>query len=198
MIMRYLDRLNLRPFEKRLVVVVAIAVFAVFNFWFVFPHFSDLAVAQAHREESLAKLAKWEKETNNIAKYKKEINDLVKEGLDVPAEEQQNRFSSDIVQQTAASGVSLINSGRISTRTNSPFFVELVQTITVQSPEPQLVDFLYQLGNGPSLIRARGLSLHTDPSHQQLVAGVTLVASYQKAQKTRGTTATQPGTAKKL
>ena len=196
--MRYLDRLNLRPFEKRLVVVVAIALFAVFNFWFVFPHFSDLGQAQAHREEALAKLKKWESETNQIPVYQKKINELVKEGLDVPAEEQQNRFSSDIVQQTAASGVALINSGRISTRTNSPFFVELVQTITVQSPEPQLVDFLYQLGNGPSLIRARGLSLHTDPSHQQLVAGVTLVASYQKAQKTRGTTASQPGAAKKL
>ena len=99
------------------------------------------------------------------------------------------RWASSTWSHQPPSGVNLMNSGRITTRTNSPFFVELVQTITVQSGEPQLVDFLYNLGAGPSLIRVRGLSLHTDPSHQQLVAGVTLVASYQKSQRTRGAAA---------
>ena len=187
--MGYLDRLNLKPFEKRLVVVVAIVVFAVVNFWFVFPHFSDLSEAQKHRTEALEKLKKWEGETNQIPVIKKKIGDLVKEGLDVPAAEQQNKFASDILQQQASSGVNLLNTGQTTTRTNSPFFVELVQTITVQSGEPQLVDFLYQLGNGPSLIRVRGLSMRTDPSRQQIVAGVTLVASYQKEQRTRAAAA---------
>ena len=41
-----LDRLNLRPFEKRLVVVVAVVVFLVINAWIVFPHFSDLGKVQ--------------------------------------------------------------------------------------------------------------------------------------------------------
>jgi hypothetical protein len=185
----YLDRLNLRPFEKRLVVGVALILFIVFNVWFVLPHFSDLSEAKTRREEAVKKLKTWEAETNQITVYNKQINSLVKEGLDVPAEDQQNDFSRAIVQQQAASGVNLLNNGRITTRTNTPFFVELVQTITVQSGEPQLVDFLYNLGAGPSLIRVRGLSLHTDPSHQQLVAGVTLVASYQRSQRGRGAAA---------
>lgn len=193
--MGYLDRLNLRPFEKRLVVVVAIVVFAVFNVWFVFPHFSDVSQAKDHQIQMQQKLKKWESETNQIPVYRKKIAELVKAGLDVPAEEQQNRFSSDILMQQASSGVTLLSTGHTSTRTNSPFFVELIQTITVQSAEPQLVDFLYQLGNGPSLIRVRGLSMHTDPSHQQIQAGVTLVASYQKAQKARAVG--QTGAAKK-
>ena len=185
----YLDRLNLLPFEKRLVVGVALILFIVFNVWFVLPHFSDLSDAQARREEAVKKLKGWEAETNQIPVYQRKINGILKDGLDVPAEDQQNDFSRAVVSQQASSGVNLMNSGRITTRTNSPFFVELVQTITVQSGEPQLVDFLYNLGAGPSLIRVRGLSLHTDPSHQQLVAGVTLVASYQKSQRTRGAAA---------
>ncbi len=193
--MGYLDRLNLRPFEKRLVVVVAIVVFAVCNVLFVFPHFSDVSLAKDHQVEAQQKLKKWEAETNQIPVYQKKINELVKAGLDVPAEAQQNKFASDILMQQAASGVNLISTGHTTSRTNSPFFVELIQTINVQSGEPQLVDFLYQLGNGPSLIRVRGLSMHTDPSHQQIVAGVTLVASYQKAQRARA--AEQAGTTKK-
>ena len=193
--MGYLDRLNLRPFEKRLVVVVAIVLFAVFNFLFVFPHFSDVSQAKEHQKDAMEKLKKWESETNQISFYQKKINELVKAGLDVPAEDQQNKFSNDILQQQAASGVNLISTGHTTSRTNSPFFVELIQTINVQSGESQLVDFLYQLGNGPSLIRVRGLSMHTDPSHQQIAAGVTLVASYQKSQRARATGTT--GTAKK-
>ncbi len=195
--MDYLDRLNLRPFEKRLVVVIAIVVFVVFNLWFVYPHFSDLGNAQEHREQALKKLKTWEAETNQIPVYIKQIKEMAKDGLDVPAEDQQQRFSSDIVAQQAASGVNVLNNGRITTRTNSPFFVEQIQTITVQSAEPQLVDFLYKLGDGASLIRIRGLSLHTDPSHQQLVAGVTLVASFQKAQRARTVPGGSPGAVKK-
>jgi len=46
--------------------------------------------------------------------------------------------------------------------------------------EPQLVDFLYKLGNGSSLIRVRDLSLQPDPPRQKLAADIQLVASYQK------------------
>ncbi len=195
--MGYLDRMNLRPFEKRLVVGVALMLFIVFNIWFVFPHFSDLGTAQQHREDALKKLKTWEAETNQIPVYMKQISEQIKDGLDVPADDQQNKFSSDIVEQQAKSGVNVMNNGRITIHTNSPFFIELVQTITVQSGEPQLVDFLYQLGSEASLIRVRGLSMHTDPSHQQIVAGVTLVASYQKPQRGRAGTAGQTATAKK-
>jgi len=194
--MGYLDRLNLRPFEKRLVIGVVVVVFIVLNFWFVVPHFSDLSQAKQHEAELWNKLRKMESETNQIPSYQKRINEMVHEGLDVPAEEQQNKFSSDIVAQQAASGVSTINNGHITPHTNSPFFVELVQNISVQSTETQLVDFIYQLGNGPSLIRVRGLSLHTDATHQQLIAGVTLVASYQKVLRARPAAGAQTGAAK--
>jgi len=81
--------------------------------------------------------------------------------------------------QQAQSGVNITSSGR-PTYTTNEFFVKLTQTIGVQGGEDKLVDFLYNLAAGKSLIRVRGLTLHTDPPHFNLIASVTLVASYQK------------------
>jgi hypothetical protein len=176
----YLDRLNLRPFEKRLVVVVGAVLFVVLNAWFVFPHFSDLSDAQGRRTDALNKLKKWQAEIDQAAKYQASINNFAKEGLDVPAEDQQNQFARAIQDQQARSGVGIQSFGRTTTDTNRPFFLELSQLISVQSGEAQLVDFLYNLGAGNSLIRVRDLSLKPDPPRQQLSGTVKLVASYQK------------------
>jgi hypothetical protein len=58
--------------------------------------------------------------------------------------------------------------------------VEQNETITTLSGEKQLVDFLYNLGSGQSLIRVKELSIQPDQPHQQLNARITLVASYQR------------------
>jgi hypothetical protein len=175
----YLDKLNLRPFEKRLVVGVAVVLFVVFNAWFVFPHFSDLGQAQVRKAEALKKREKWQAECDQIPKYRKMIADIIGESQDVPAEDQMYQFSSAIQMQQAQSGVNITSTGRPAQTTND-FFVKLTQTIGVQAGEPQIVDFLYKLGESKSLIRVRGLTLHPDPPRQQLVANVTLVASFQK------------------
>ena len=64
----YLDRLNLRPFEKRLVVGVAAVFFVVLNAWFVFPHFSDLSQAKDRRADALKKLERWQAEIDQSRK----------------------------------------------------------------------------------------------------------------------------------
>ena len=175
----YLDKLNLRPFEKRLVVAVGVILFLVVNAWFVFPHFSDLRQTQARRAEVLKKLHAWQAECEKIPKYRTAIAGMVGEGAEVPLEDQQHNFSSTILMQQSQSGVNVTSTGRTTPHTND-FFIELTQTIQAQSGEPQLVDFLYKLGDGGSLIRVRGLTVRPDPPRQQLVANVTLVASYQK------------------
>jgi hypothetical protein len=71
---------------------------------------------------------------------------------------------------------------RQSNATNNPFFLEQSETMTLQSSEKQLVDFLYNLGSGDSLIRVKVLSVQPDQSHQRLTTRLTLVASYQKAE----------------
>ena len=174
-----LDRLNLRPFEKRLVVVVAAVLFVVLNAWFVFPHFSDLADAKKERAEALEKIGRWQVEINQEPSYRKQIKELESEGQAVPAEDQQNQFSRAIQMQQAQSGVNVTSTSKQNVRTNQ-FFLELSQQISVESGEAQLVDFLYNLGSGNSLIRVRDLALHPNPPRQQLSGNVKLVASYQK------------------
>ena len=174
-----LDRLNLRPFEKRLVVGVAAVLFIVLNAWFVFPHFSDLAQAVDRRADALKKLDRWQVEINQEPTYKKQIRELESEGQSVPAEDQQNQFSRAIQMQQAQSGANITSTSKQTVRTNQ-FFLELTQQISVESGEAQLVDFLYNLGSGTSLIRVRDLALHPNPQRQALSGNVKLVASYQK------------------
>ena len=175
----YLDRLNLRPFEKRLVVGVGAVLFLVLNAWFVVPHFADLRQAREHRAEALKKLDLWEAEISQKGKYEAGINKFRQEGLEVPPEDQQNQFARAIQNQQAQSGVGIPSFGRTTTQTNQ-FFLELTQLISVESGERELVDFLFSLGSGNSLIRVRDLALHPNPPRQALSGNVKLVASYQK------------------
>jgi hypothetical protein len=78
------------------------------------------------------------------------------------------------------------------------FFLERAQAISVVGGEPQLVNFLYGLGAGNSLIRVRALTLRPDPPRYQLNANMTVVASFQKkataspAAKTAESTSAKP------
>ena len=64
----YLDRLNLRPFEKRLVVAVGAVLFVVLNAWFVVPHFSDLGQAKKRRADALELMKSWQVEIDQKVK----------------------------------------------------------------------------------------------------------------------------------
>ena len=69
--------------------------------------------------------------------------------------------------------------------------------INVQATDEQLVDFLYKLGSGASMIRVRDLELQPDAPHQHLTANIRLVASYQKNTSAKtGTTSSKSVTAK--
>ena len=194
----YLDRLNLRPFEKRLVVGVGAVFFVVLNAWLVFPHFSDLSEAKERRATALKKLGAWQAEIDQARKYQAGINKFITEGKEVPPEDQQNQFARTIQNQQVQSGVGIQNFGRTTTKTNQ-FFLELTQLISVESGEAQLVDFLYSLGSGNSLIRVRDLALHPNPPRQALSGSVKLVASYQKnAPKKAGPAVKPPAAGAKM
>ena len=174
-----LGRLNLRPFEKRLVVGIAAVVFAVLNAWFVFPHFSDLGQAQDRRVDALKKLDRWQVEINQAPGYQRQVREMESEGQAVPPEDQQNQFSRAIQMQQAQSGVNITSTSKQVVQTNL-FFLVLTEVVSVESGEPQLVEFLYNLGSGSTLIRVRDLALHPNPPRQALSGTVKLEASYQK------------------
>jgi type II secretory pathway component PulM len=173
----YLD--TLRPFEKRMVVGVAAMLFVILNFWFVVPHFSDWGRARIRMSKARVSRAKFQTEIDQIPNYNKMVRELESEGAAVPLEDAAIHFSAAITEQQAKSGVNIMRTGRQTTRTNQ-FFLEQTQPISVQSKEAQLVDFLYNLGSGNSLIRVRDLTLRPDQPRHELSAEIKLVASYQK------------------
>ncbi len=176
----YLDRLNLRPYEKRLVVAIAAILFVVLNWAFVFPHFSDWSQVQTRRANAQTKLANYLAEIRQMTNYQDKVTKLEGLGSLVPPEEQALHFASAILTQVAQDHVTWLGSSSLKTTSTNQLFLEQSEMITVQSGEQQLVDLLYHLGTGGALIRVRSLSLQPDPPRQQLSARVTLVANYQK------------------
>ena len=170
---------NLRPFEKRVVVGVAALFFVVLNFLFVFPYFSEWGKVDDRMFQARRKLRLYSDEISKTNIYGRELRKLEEEGGEVPPEDQVRHFANTIDIQAGKSGVNIVSGGRTTLTTNQ-FTIDLSRTIQTQSPEQPLVDFLYNLGSGSSLIRVRDLNLRPDPARQQIVAGITLIASYQK------------------
>jgi hypothetical protein len=139
-------------------------------------------------------LKAYQTEVDNIPRYQKQLADLQQAGAAVASEDQASKFSITVNNQAALSGVVVNNSvfgnqrGASSTKPNQ-FFDEQRGNITVTTDEKSLVDFLYNLGVGGSLIRVRDMSLNTDGPRQKLMGTITLVASYARKAPPKATPA---------
>jgi hypothetical protein len=183
------DKLKLRPFERRLVVAIGIVLFLVAQFLFIWPHFGAVKRMNDRREIAKSALAKFGEEFAQTNKIATELAKLAGEGAAVPPEEQSSDLMRSIQSQASQTGVVPQNVSKAFTRTNDAFFLEQSVTVTTLSTEEQLLNFLYNLGSGNSLIRVRGLTMRPDQTRTKLSATVTLVASYQKKPATRAAAA---------
>jgi Tfp pilus assembly protein PilO len=175
---QYFDQL--RPMERRLVIGVAVIVFLVINWWQVWPHFSDWNDYSQRFDTARAKLALYQTAVAQIPKLQADVNAFENAGDVVALEDQSINLMRTIQGQASASGFGIQNFSRQVTHTNDAFFVQQVQNISVAATDEQLVDFLYKLGSGASMIRVRDLELQPDMPHYHLSANIKLVASYQK------------------
>ncbi len=176
----YLSRLN--PAERRFVIGVGLLFFVVINIFWVWPRFSDWGDLKRRIENARGTQSRYDALIQQRSKMQVEIDKLRGQGTYVPPEDQFTQFLREIQRLAAQHGVSFTGSSRPNTATNE-FFLEQSQTISVTSAEKQLVDFLFALGSGDSLIRVKALSIRPDPTHQLLNSGITLVCSYQKQQR---------------
>ena len=174
-----LAKLDLRPNERRLLVAVATGVFVVLNIWLVWPHFNDWAKVKVKMGEAQKKLENYQAEVNRIPQYQGQLNSLVGDETAVMPEDQAIHLLRTIQSHAAQNGVVITGNSRASSKTNETF-LEQTQNISVQSGEKQLVDFLYNLSTGNSMIRVRELNLRPDASKTLLGGNITLVASYQR------------------
>jgi len=173
------DKLKLRPFERRLVVVIGIVVFLVAQFLFVWPHFGTVGKMDARREAAKKELAKFREEIAQTNKFAAELAKLEGTGATVPPEDQSTDLMRTIQTQSQQAQVQIQNVSKPFTRTNE-FFLEQSVTVVTLATEDQLLDFLYSLGSGNSLIRVRDLTMRPDQTRTKLNATIKLVASYQK------------------
>lgn len=179
------DKLNLRPNERRWVMIVALAVFVVLNWIFVKPYFSEWGKIRARRTQAEDLLRRYRAEVENTQRYQKTLNDLEKAGASVASEEQALKLATTVQNQAALSGVQMNRydpmrqTTAIAAKPNQ-FFEEQSGIMNVTADEKGLVDFLYNLGSGGSLIRVRSMTLNPDGQRYKLQGNLTLVASYAK------------------
>jgi hypothetical protein len=173
---------RLNPTERRFVVGVGVVFFLVVNLVWVWPHFSDWGTTRTRMTKAGNDQATFQRGVDKIPALKREIEQYQKQGNVVPPDDQAVQFARLIYNQANGSHVMIVSMSpqRQTASTNNPFFVEQNETVTLQSGEKELVDFLYNLGAGNSLIRVKVLSVQPDQSHQQLTSRITLIASYQR------------------
>ncbi|MFM2082467.1 MAG: hypothetical protein RL380_1158 [Verrucomicrobiota bacterium] len=175
-----LEKLNLRPFEKRLVLITAVLFILALNAALVWPRFKDWGETDARLTGARAKLETYNKAIDQQPQYEKLVKVFESEGESVAEQDQANRFLLTVQSQASASGVQILATMRPGTSTNDPFFIEQRQTFHVQAREENLIDFLYQLGAGDSMARARGLSFRPGNGKMQLDGNIDLIANYQR------------------
>ncbi len=171
---------QLRPNERRVVVIVGFILFIVLNAWFIWPHFNDLNRDAARMQAAEKTLATYRATLAHKREYENKIRILQEGGGSAVLPEDQAidliRFYSS---RAIDNNVLVQNNSGVKTTTNT-FFLDQEMTLSVMAREKGLVSFLYSLGSSNSMVRIKNMSLRPDQSHQQLSASITMVASYQK------------------
>jgi hypothetical protein len=173
---------QLKPNERRVVVIIGVVLFVLLNAWFVWPHFGDFHrdVARIHATES--KMASYRELIAHKREYQNKIRFLQEGGgTSVLPEDQAIDLMRFYDSRAIDNQVLVQNNSGVRTHTNQ-FFSEQELTLNVLAREKGLVGFLYSLGSGSSMVRVRNMSMRPDNNHYQINASVTIVASYQKNQ----------------
>jgi Tfp pilus assembly protein PilO len=195
---RAFAKLNLTSQEQRLVVAIALVVFVVLNVWFVWPHFKDLSRLKRQQQSLEADLVRYKKLIEQGPTFTQELEKLRSLGVELPTEAQALELVKTVMSQAAMSGVTINNytPSRSTVAQTNQFFEEQMLQINVNTGEKELVDFLYGLSSGSSLIRVKSMSLQPDQPRMRLGGAITLVASYQRQTPLKPAVAAAPAPTK--
>jgi Tfp pilus assembly protein PilO len=187
----FLDQLNLTPQERRIVFVIAVVVFVVLNWLLVWPHFKDLGQVRRQLDNTRQTMQRWNKEilkdVEPVNGYKTTLKKLERQqgGGIVNQQVQLQRTVSDQAIKTGVT-VDEIRPAVSAHPDTNEFYVEQSVKISFESQEAQLVNFLFNVGNDPAMIRVHELNLKTaDANRYRLKGDAILTANYAK--QTTGT-----------
>lgn len=183
----WFDRMNLQPQERRMVLGAMVVMALLVNYWFVWPYFQEYTEVSKGLDETRRIQGRYLSETTKTNAYLVKLRDLQSRGGQVASDDAANQLQQTINKAAASAGVQINSmipstvSARGANGQTNQFFDDIQVTVSLVSGEPELVDFLYELGAGDSMVRVRDVSnLRLDPSQTRLQATLTLVASVQK------------------
>jgi Tfp pilus assembly protein PilO len=175
------DQMNLRPQERRILVVVGLIIFVVLNFLLVTPLFGQLGQSEFALDRSKRTLAKYEAEIAKTPNLERIEARLKQEGGSVLSEELQ--LQRIVNNQAIAAGVQVSRSDPVLRpqigRTNQ-FFEDQGLRIDFTSGGKELVDFLVGMASGNSMVHVHDMSLRPVAGGTRLGGNIVFVASYQK------------------
>ena len=180
------DRLNLRPQERRLVVIVAIVVFVVINFWLVIPMFGEYGKNQQRMTDAQKNVDRYKAEIGKKQSYQKQLNDLQEQGSSIPSEDAALRLYQEVNSQANLTGLGYTSISQVQRggggggKTNA-FFDETSVTGSIRTGEKELIDFLNRLTDKDMMIRAKSMNISPElPGRNSLQGSITLVKSFQR------------------
>lgn len=174
------DKLNLRPQERRLVVIVGTVIFVLLNMWFVWPYFDDWGQTQAKIGASRATLERYQREIDQKPKYEARLRELEQTGSEMLASE--NDLQRVVLMQAAAAGVQTAGSqvNRNSAGNTNQFFQEASISIPFHAGGKELVDFLVGIAAQNAMIRVRDMSVRPEQNQTRLGGTLVFVGNFQQ------------------
>lgn len=183
----WFDRLGLQPGERRMVLGAMVVFVALMSYWFLWPKVDEYGKIERSLEETARLRTRYLSETTKTNTYAQRLRELQTSGAQLAGEDAANRLQADINREASNTGVQINSmipstvSARIAGGQTNQFFDDIQVTVSLSAGEQELVDFLYALGSGASMVRVRDVSnLRLDPSQTRLTSTLTFVASVQK------------------
>lgn len=178
-----LDKLNLRPQERRWVVMAAAVLFLVLQFWLVWPHFKDWRETKNTFKNATDTLEKYRSVVDHTDEYRRRLESLEGQNAGLLTQEQAGTL---LVQRIGAQAreskvnYSQINILRSAARPNEFFEEQTLDFRFNPTGDKELVDFLLAIGNSDLMVRVKELNLNPDQGGFKLMGSMRLVASFQK------------------
>ena len=179
-----IDRLQLRPQERRIIVAGAVVLFLLLNLWFVWPHFGSYARFHVQRLENDTKLSTYLLEIGRTNDYFARLGSLEKEGSGIVTDNNDLAVQNTLTAVARANGLNIPFNRVPQTghgRTNEYF-----DQITFAAPIPptapdSLVNLLVSVASNQVVMRIKELDLRpSDVSRYRLAGNLKVVASFQK------------------
>jgi len=183
------DQIQLRPQERRLLVLGAAILFVVLNLWFVWPHYGELGRTQAQISRQQRNLDTYRTELARRGEYLAQLQALELDGVGVLDRDKDLTLLSTVQTELGRSGISHGGITTASGGTNE-FFEQRTLSLNLNPTSPEaLVRFLVSLATNQVAVRVRELDLKPDGTRTKLAGTVRMVASFQRE------TLIPPGTA---